>query len=282
MLFVLHYNSAEQWVSKCQYRLGNTATLVGVHNVNIDRTRLGHERQICIARSMCQSCTLEQRWCMHQQPSNHLNHFFGSVTFTTLKKSPAKAHCVDRFSHKITLQVSQTTKLSRTPPNIHPVCDDEKVVMNKRSSTFYSRSLLSLAQSINQCTHLLAPVWHSMQTRLYRSSTVLRAGHNKWSKVKHKKKFTDLEKSTTIHKYVTLIASAIKVGPGGADPDSNVRLANIIESARKAGMSVDQIMHVLTNKVPYIVPPTPTHPHTLLERVRFHAACSCCFSLSSL
>ena len=34
---------------------------------------------------------------------------------------------------------------------------------------------------------------------------------------------------------MTLIASVIKVG-GGPDPDSNIRLAGIIESARKAGI----------------------------------------------
>ena len=72
-------------------------------------------------------------------------------------------------------------------------------------------------------------------SRLYHSSMLTFAGHNKWSKVKHKKKATDLEKSKTIHKYVTLIVSAVKTG-GGTDPDSNFRLASVIESARKSGI----------------------------------------------
>ena len=39
---------------------------------------------------------------------------------------------------------------------------------------------------------------------------------------------------------MTLISSAIKVG-GGADPDSNIRLAGIIESAKKAGMYIKSV-----------------------------------------
>ena len=74
-----------------------------------------------------------------------------------------------------------------------------------------------------------------LQCRHYYSSTLLLAGHNKWSKIKHKKKATDLEKSKNIQKYVTLIVSAIKTG-GGPDPDANVRLASVIETARKAGI----------------------------------------------
>lgn len=68
----------------------------------------------------------------------------------------------------------------------------------------------------------------------YHSSAILMAGHNKWSKVKHKKKFTDREKSKNIHKFVTQIVSAIKTG-GGSDPESNIRLASVIGTAKKAG-----------------------------------------------
>lgn len=74
-----------------------------------------------------------------------------------------------------------------------------------------------------------------LQVRHYHSSVLVAAGHNKWSKVKHKKKATDLEKSKNIHKYVTQIVSAIKTG-GSSDPNANVRLASVMESARKAGM----------------------------------------------
>ena len=73
-------------------------------------------------------------------------------------------------------------------------------------------------------------------TRHYHSSTRMQAGHNKWSKVKHKKKATDLEKSRTIHRFVNLIMSAVKTG-GGVDPDANVHLASAMETARKAGVS---------------------------------------------
>lgn len=73
-----------------------------------------------------------------------------------------------------------------------------------------------------------------LQCRHYHSSTFVLAGHNKWSKIKHKKKATDLERSKNIQKFVTLIVSAIKTG-GGPNPDTNVRLASVLEAARKAG-----------------------------------------------
>lgn len=105
----------------------------------------------------------------------------------------------------------------------------KKLVMN-RSLFPHSCMILTFEQhQAHECKRPLHLCKH------YQSSALMLAGHNRWSKVKHKKKTTDLEKSKNIHKYMTLIVSAIKTG-GGADPDNNVRLASVMEAARKAGI----------------------------------------------
>ena len=126
---------------------------------------------------------------------------------------------------------------------------NQRQVTNLNSNCFQRRKHHILPPSRITCVHLKQACFRIVfklnnfytvplsfhHCALYHSSSVAMAGHNKWSKVKHKKKSTDLEKSKNIHKFVTQIVSAIKVG-GGADPDANVRLANVIDAAKKAGI----------------------------------------------
>ncbi len=59
------------------------------------------------------------------------------------------------------------------------------------------------------------------------------SGHNKWSKIKHKKAATDAAKSKIFSKYVKLIQAAVK------DADGDINAANVVsvvEKARKENM----------------------------------------------
>ena len=97
-----------------------------------------------------------------------------------------------------------------------------------------AHSCMAQTHEVHQQYSYKHPHHPLLHCRHYHNSTLTLAGHNKWSKIKHKKKATDLEKSKNIQKYMTLIVSAIKTG-GGADPDANIRLASVMEAARKAG-----------------------------------------------
>lgn len=181
---------------------------------------------------------------MWQQSSGQLTWYFSSIL--VLKESISRTVIyVDEFYYQ-TIQlgsITATTKPFKFAPNpeafsVHPFYDLDKDQIILEDSTHEACSILqlqTLTKKMARYASLHLPVWLSMQSRFYHTSAIVQAGHNKWSKIKHKKKVTDFEKSIAIHKYVTLIASAIKVG-GGPDPDSNIRLAGIIESARKAGM----------------------------------------------
>ena len=180
---------------------------------------------------------------MWQQSSGQLTRYFRSML--ALKESRTIIY-IDEFYHR-TIQlasITATTKcfksvLSPEAFSIHQAfydLDKDQIILE--DNTHETCSILQLqtfTKKMARCTSLHLPIWLSMRSQFYHTSAIVQAGHNKWSKVKHKKKITDLEKSTTIHKYVKLIASAIKVG-GGPDPNSNIRLAGIIESARKSGM----------------------------------------------
>ena len=138
-------------------------------------------------------------------------------------------------------------------------CDNSlffNAVNNKVLSLGYSQAHFRL-KGLGTCSHVCSP------SRFYHSSTLALAGHNKWSKIKHKKKASDLEKSKTVHKVISLIISAIKTG-GGADPNSNIRLASILDVAKKAGTStahVQRIMYTLGHyKLHNIFPSTACMP----------------------
>ena len=226
----LLYHKNELWVSKYQYELGCNP-VVQENNINnapklpLRYQRLHHNRlsgftlrQTVQQQSICQHC-----------------HYFSIKRLALAIKESIRRPRSKKFYQTIRLPTERKISTTLKVGPIHPCnAEDEEHVTVEKSSTYNYYSvprLQHLTRAIDKDTCL--PIPHS-QTRLYHSSTVVQAGHNKWSKVRHKKKFTDLEKSKTIHKYVTLITSAIKAG-GGPDPDSNVRLANVIESARKAG-----------------------------------------------
>ncbi len=64
------------------------------------------------------------------------------------------------------------------------------------------------------------------------------AGHNKWSKIKHKKAATDAQKSKIFSKLARLIANESKKVMGDKDAPS---LRAVIEKARAANMPKDNI-----------------------------------------
>ena len=65
------------------------------------------------------------------------------------------------------------------------------------------------------------------------------AGHNKWSKVKHRKAVVDKRRSKVWSKVSRAIIVAAR--NGGADPDSNLSLRYAIDEARYANMPRDTI-----------------------------------------
>lgn len=64
------------------------------------------------------------------------------------------------------------------------------------------------------------------------------SGHSKWSSIKHKKGITDQKRGQLFSKLSKNITLAAR---NGADPKSNVALANAIEQARTMNMPKDNI-----------------------------------------
>ncbi|ODQ56217.1 DUF28-domain-containing protein [Saitoella complicata NRRL Y-17804] len=75
--------------------------------------------------------------------------------------------------------------------------------------------------------------------RSFASSPTALAGHNKWSKIRHKKGAADAQKSVTFSKLAKEITSAAKAG--GTNPADNLRLAGLIANAKKLFMPKDKI-----------------------------------------
>jgi YebC/PmpR family DNA-binding regulatory protein len=65
------------------------------------------------------------------------------------------------------------------------------------------------------------------------------AGHNKWSKVKHKKAAADSKRSKVWTKIIREITVAARMG--GGEPNSNPRLRKAMDDARSANMPKDNI-----------------------------------------
>ena len=65
------------------------------------------------------------------------------------------------------------------------------------------------------------------------------AGHNKWSKIKHRKAVVDKRRSKVWSKVSRAIIVAAR--HGGPDPDSNLSLRYAIDEARYANMPRDTI-----------------------------------------
>lgn len=69
------------------------------------------------------------------------------------------------------------------------------------------------------------------------------SGHNKWSKIKNVKAKNEAQTSKLYTKIGREIAVAVKAG--GADPNSNAKLKNIIIKARSANMPNDNITRAI-------------------------------------
>lgn len=67
------------------------------------------------------------------------------------------------------------------------------------------------------------------------------SGHNKWSTIKHKKEKTDAQRGKIFTKIGREIAIAVREG-GGADPNSNSKLKDVIAKAKAVNMPNDNIM----------------------------------------
>lgn len=67
------------------------------------------------------------------------------------------------------------------------------------------------------------------------------SGHNKWSTIKHKKEKTDAARGKIFTKIGREIAIAVREG-GGADPNSNSKLKDVIAKAKANNMPNDNIM----------------------------------------
>ena len=88
--------------------------------------------------------------------------------------------------------------------------------------------------------HHYIPCWISA----FHCSPTVQAGHNKWSKIKHKKTAADSERSKVISKHSSRIVAAVRAG-GSANADLNDRLMSVISDARDAGLSKSNIENAL-------------------------------------
>src|SRR3954471_24703030 len=66
------------------------------------------------------------------------------------------------------------------------------------------------------------------------------SGHNRWSKIKHKKEATSSKKSKLWTKLIREITISARTG-GGADLSSNPRLRTAVDKARSGNMPNDTI-----------------------------------------
>ncbi len=69
------------------------------------------------------------------------------------------------------------------------------------------------------------------------------SGHNKWSSIKHTKEKNDAQNAKMFTKIGREIAVAVKLG--GADPNSNPKLKNLITKAKSVNMPNDNIQRVI-------------------------------------
>lgn len=69
------------------------------------------------------------------------------------------------------------------------------------------------------------------------------AGHNKWSKVKHKKEAADSKKSKVWTKIIREITISSRMG--GSDPGANPRLRKAIDDARSANMPKENVQRAI-------------------------------------
>ncbi|EDV26677.1 uncharacterized protein TRIADDRAFT_50096 [Trichoplax adhaerens] len=71
------------------------------------------------------------------------------------------------------------------------------------------------------------------------------AGHNKWSKIRHKKAANDASRSNAFSKIIRDATHAVK--EGGPDPESNYRLASCISQAKSINMPKATLEYAIKN-----------------------------------
>ncbi|RXM99156.1 Translational activator of cytochrome c oxidase 1 [Acipenser ruthenus] len=96
-----------------------------------------------------------------------------------------------------------------------------------------NRLSASLTPSLLAGTRLPWPSWTQPRCSLHCSPLAL-AGHNKWSKVKHIKGPKDSARSRVFMNLAMMLRHAVR--EGGANPDFNTQLGNIIEQCRGVNM----------------------------------------------
>ncbi|ORY85521.1 transcriptional regulator TACO1-like protein [Protomyces lactucae-debilis] len=94
------------------------------------------------------------------------------------------------------------------------------------------------------CTYNLSRSLRSLHT-----SKCLLSGHNKWSKIRHKKGAADQQRGQMFSKLGNDITLAAKLG-GSTDPSFNVRLAASLLAAKKADMPKSNIEAALKRAAP--------------------------------
>lgn len=75
------------------------------------------------------------------------------------------------------------------------------------------------------------------------------SGHNKWSKVKHKKEVKDKVKGNIFSKLARLITLAVIEGGGVTDPANNLKLRLAMEKAKSYNIPKDNIDRAIQNGV---------------------------------
>jgi YebC/PmpR family DNA-binding regulatory protein len=71
------------------------------------------------------------------------------------------------------------------------------------------------------------------------------SGHSKWSKVKHQKAVTDVQKASAFTRASHAITIAVREGGGVIDPSSNFRLRLAMEKARDVNMPKENIDRII-------------------------------------
>jgi len=71
------------------------------------------------------------------------------------------------------------------------------------------------------------------------------SGHSKWATIKRAKGAADAARGKMYTKFGREIFAAVKLG--GADPDANSRLRNVVSKAKAAGMPNDNIARAIKN-----------------------------------
>jgi YebC/PmpR family DNA-binding regulatory protein len=83
----------------------------------------------------------------------------------------------------------------------------------------------------------------NLEYQIFQKRIRIMSGHNKWSKVKHRKGAVDAKRSKIWTKIIREITAAAKIG--GDDPASNSRLRKAFEDARSNNISKDTIARAM-------------------------------------